>query len=209
MDLPRYSRCSQKKSPHSAHGLANGQSDSAASSNPYSDSGPELAAMVALIRSINHSQITKEFKNTQEAPSLSQGSLQGSSPARTPDAAPPSHCDPDSTSNPYSDSGSVTSLINKIKEMESSQTAQELRNNCLLPLTRTKLEDSLGKSTHGNMPEGAENQSKDSEDSCISSAYHPSPTQVTFSPPSPAEESGLTPGIVYGTYWVWTLADHH
>lgn len=209
MDPPSHSRRSQKRSPHSAHGAANGQSDSEASSNPYSDSGSELAVMVATIRSIHHSQVTEEFNNTQETPPLFQGSLQGCSPARTPDAAPPSSCDPDSTSNPYSDSGSVRSLIDKIKGFEASQTAQELRNHFLLPRTRRKLEDSLGKSTDGNTSEGAEDHSKDSEDSCVSSAYHPSPTQVAFSPPSPADEPTLIPSIIRGMYWMRTLADHH
>lgn len=204
MDPPPYSTNSQKKPPHSANGPANRQSDSATSSNPYSDSGPEVAAT----RSINCSQETEEFRNTQGSPQLSHGHLKVTCQMRVPDATPPSSCDPDTTSNPYSDSGSVRSLMNAIKEVNSSQTAREHRDNCLLPQTRSTMEEPLGVSAHVSISEGAEDHSKDSEDSSISAAYHPSPTQVTFDPPSPVEASGPPPGIMHGMYSVRIWAEH-
>lgn len=56
MDSSQYSSDSQTKSPHLVNDPATGQSDSAPSNNLYSDSGLELAVMVAMMASVNRAQ---------------------------------------------------------------------------------------------------------------------------------------------------------
>lgn len=200
MDPPWYSQDSPKILHHGR------QSDSVASSNPYSDSGPELAT-VATIKIIHRSQTTENSRNAQQAPMHSQSSMQMPYPEGTPDASPPSSYNPDSTSNPYSDSGSIRSLMTMIKAVKASHGLRGLKDSSPLASMGNTSEESQGKPTHANMAKGAKDRNKDSEDSSISAAYYPSPTHVTFSPPSPQDSSGLTAGIAYGMYLMRALAE--
>lgn len=190
MDPDSFPGHSQSNSNASGHYKTSRRLHSRESSNPYSDSGPEVALIAATIRSINQSQAAEDIRNAQKTPPASQASPKTSTPSGNPSSDPGSASNPysDSASNPYSNSGSARSLITTINKVIISRTVQDLKTNQSLHPTRNPSENSLNQSAQGRMLEGMVDRDIDSEDSSHSSVYHPSPPRVTFRPLSPAEE---------------------